>query len=564
MTFEKELTVLNETLEQRVPERTGYLRLLHDVTAIANQANTVKEAYQATLDHVCLRMNWPVGHVCTPHHDDEEAFSDSGLWSLHPPEQFQDILLASRETVFRRGEGVVGQVMAKGKPEWFNNVSGHEVCIRTKEVEDLGLKTVFLFPVLAGERVVAVMEFFALKTITPNQALIEVGAQVGTQLGRVYERQRTEEGLRNLSEAVEQSPNAVIITARDGAIEYVNPAFSEITGYSAEEAIGQNPRIIKGDETPPEVYKVLWRTITSGGTWRGEFHNKKKNGTLYWDYAAISPIKSSSGTITHFLGIQTDITDRKQAEERARSRDSELAHIARLNTMGEMASMLAHELNQPLTAIVGYTDGAARRLRAQNVVDPELLKVLDHTVEAAKRAAKIVGGIRKFIRKDKSVQQQIDINKVVREALDLIGAEARKKEIAIRTKLATGLPSVEGDYIQLMQVLLNLIRNSIDATEAVKDRERAVSLYTILDNCAREVEIIVRDSGVGLPCEDMSRMFDAFFTTKESGLGLGLSISRTIVEAHGGRIWSEPSENQGALFHVVLPISQDSSFEEKN
>jgi len=337
-------------------------------------------------------------------------------------------------------------------------------------------------------------------------------------------------------------------------MEYVNPAFAETTGYSFDEAVGQNPRLIKGNETPRAVYKELWQTITAGGTWHGELHNRKKDGTLYWDYAAITPILDGAGKITHYLGIQTNITERKEAEERARQRDSELAHMARLNTMGEMASMLAHELNQPLTAIVGYTNGAARRLRTQPEADPELLQVLDHTVEVAKRAAEIVGGIRKFIRKEDNARQAVHINTVVREVLDLLDSEARRSDISIETDLASGLPTVEGDAIQLEQVLLNLVRNGIDAMQPVTDRNRILSLRTLI-NGDGELELVVRDTGVGLSAEEAPRIFDAFVTTKSSGLGLGLSISRTIVESHGGRIWAESGGEHGAVFHVSLPVS---------
>ncbi len=549
----EELRRLNENLEQRVAERTGYLALLHEVATIANQARTVEEAYQATLDQVCRRMEWPVGHVCKPCCDNEETFSDSGLWSLHPLERYQELLHASREVTCRPGESMVGQVITKGEPQWLTDISSHEICVRSKKVEDLGLKTGFLFPVLAGERVVAVLEFFATQALSPDQAFIDVGAQVGTLLGRVYERTRAEERLRKLSEAVEQSPNAVIITDRTGTMEYVNPAFAETTGYSFDEAVGQNPRLIKGNETPRALYKDLWQTITAGGTWRGELHNRKKDGTLYWDYAAITPIFDEAGKITHFLGTQTDVTERKQAEERARQRDSELAHMARLNTMGEMASMLAHELNQPLTAVVGYTNGAARRLRTRPDADPELLRVLEHTAEVAKRAAEIVGGIRKFIRKEEHTQVAVHINRVVREVLDLLGTEARRLGISVETDLAYGLPSIKGDTIQLEQVLLNLVRNGIDAMEAVTNRDRVLSLCTLI-NGEGELEIVVRDTGVGLPAEKEPQIFDAFVTTKGNGLGLGLSISRTIVEAHGGRIWEEASGDQGAAFHVALPV----------
>jgi two-component system CheB/CheR fusion protein len=555
-----ELKSLNETLEERVAERTNCLKLLQDVAVIANQANSVEEAFRATLDRLCRHVDWPVGHLYMSTGDEEELFVDTGLWLLRPPEErFEALVEVTRQTSFRRGEGLVGAVIATGKSEWIPDVTQHKGSIRAQKAGNLGVKGGFAFPVLVGERVLAVMEFFTPEAATPDMELLGVVGQIGTELGRVVERTRAEEKLHKLSRAVEQSPNSVIITDTEGTMEYVNPAFTEVTGYSAEEAIGKNPCILKTQETPRSVFEVLWGTITSGKTWQGELRNRKKDGALYWDLVNVTPITGRDGSITHFLGIQTDITERKDAEEQARRREAELAHMARVSLMGEMVTTLAHELNQPLTAIVSYAEGAAQRFRSSECESHPLLDVLDQTAAMGKRAGGILASIRKFIHREDSEWRPLDINEVVSEAVYLLTAAARERGVAITTDLAPKLPHVEGDFSQLEQVVLNLTWNGIEAMEVVQESDRELALHTFTSgntDANRKIELTVRDAGSGVSTDTANRMFETFFTTKRDGLGMGLSISRTIVEAHGGRLWSTPNSGRGTTFHLALPVAR--------
>ncbi len=367
------------------------------------------------------------------------------------------------------------------------------------------------------------------------------------------ERKQMEERLRELHQAVEQSPNSIIITNCDGAIEYTNPAFTQVSGYSAEEVVGKLPDILKLDKTPAVVYRDLWQTIKSGRIWRGDIKNRRKDGTLYLDHTVISPIKDDKGRITHYLAIQTDITERRHAEEQARMRQADLAHVARLSTLGEMASGLAHELNQPLTAISGYSMAGLEMLQNDNQNIEQITYAMEQCNEQAQRAGEIIRRMRRLVRKEEAQKELADINSLVLEVLALTKPELRKQAIALQLELNDSLPMVYVDSIQIEQVLLNLVRNAIDAMAS----QGALTISTCIKEGGEWIQITVQDSGSGLDAEAMSHLFDPFYTTKAAGLGMGLSISRSIIESHGGRLWAESGTPGGALFHFSLPLDRE-------
>jgi C4-dicarboxylate-specific signal transduction histidine kinase len=247
-----------------------------------------------------------------------------------------------------------------------------------------------------------------------------------------------------------------------------------------------------------------------------------------------------------------DITERKQAEARARLHQAELMHMARLSTMGELATTLAHELNQPLTAIVTYTEGVARRLRAGEPISTGFREVLEQTAALAKRAAHILRGIRDFVRKHEVARQSVDLNAVIGAAIDLTASEAQHKGIAVAIDLAEGLPHVKGSFIQLEQVVLNLVRNAIEAMESIFGEGHVLTVSTAKD-VNEAIELTVQDTGPGLPPELGLRVLEPFVTSKKTGLGMGLTISRTIVEAHGGHLQVSSLPGGGTRAQVLLP-----------
>ena len=369
----------------------------------------------------------------------------------------------------------------------------------------------------------------------------------------VTERKQAEENARKLSRAVEQSPAMTIITDLGGHIEYVNPQFTNVTGYTLEDVMGKTPRILKSGETPPEVYRQLWATITSGRDWQGKLHNRKKDQTLYWAAVSISPITDKDGTLTHFLGSAEDITERRQADDEARRHRNELAHFGRVSSLGEMATSLAHELNQPLTVISGCAQFCLDRLRSDKGKPQDLLDSLEQAAEQAERANQIVRRVRSFIQKKEPERKKIDVNDTIRAVSNLLRSDAREHDSSIALELEENLPPVTADSIEVQQVIVNLVHNGV---EVMAQRVLAPRLLTIR-TVARDgtVEVAVHNRGREIPAEDLDQLFRPFFTTKSTGLGMGLSISRTIVEAHGGSLWATSSRESGTEFHFTLPVA---------
>ena len=362
-----------------------------------------------------------------------------------------------------------------------------------------------------------------------------------------------DERLRKLSAAIEQSPVSVLIANRHGVIEYVNPHFCRSSGYSPEEVLGRNTRILKSGETPREVYATLWQTILRGEKWAGELHNRRKNGELYWEHVRIFPLVAESGETEHFVAVKEDITLRKELTEREQLRQEQMLHHARLAAMGEMAAALAHELNQPLAAIANFSGVVEHQLGAHQPDLAQAREVVRTINSQALRAGEIVWRVREFSRKQEARREPIDINGLVSEVVRLADIAARSREVAYEYHLAPGLPPVPVDRVQIEQVLLNLIRNGVEAMEAVPGEKR-LTLSSHLAECGSAVQVTVRDRGSGLPDRIAVDLFTPFFTTKPEGMGMGLSICRGIIESHGGRLWAAPDEAGGTAFHFTLPL----------
>jgi PAS domain S-box-containing protein len=371
----------------------------------------------------------------------------------------------------------------------------------------------------------------------------------------VTQRYRDEESLRKLSQAVEQSPVNVVITDFEGNIEYVNPKFSQLTGYSLAEARGKNPRILKSGHTSDQEYQRLWSTIIAGGEWSGELLNKGKNGNLFWEKARITSIKDKNGKITHFLAVKEDITDQKQSQEAIRQMQLQLAHVARLSTLGEMAAEMAHELNQPLYAILNYARAVRNVLAEEGPVQVEQLREwTEEIADVAISAAEVVKRLRSFGRRGESPRTLCQIEEIIQEALSLVAADIQKAKVRMESTFSAATPPICVDRVQIQQVLVNLLKNAVEAVEASSRDGRRIRINTSFFGST--INVVVSDNGMGLPVEVEKKIFNPFVTTKSDGLGMGLSIARTIVESHGGRIWAKPNSDQGATFVFSLPIEE--------
>ena len=371
-------------------------------------------------------------------------------------------------------------------------------------------------------------------------------------IGGEIERQRTGAQMRKLSSALEQTADGVMIANRRGIVEYVNPAFERITGYRSDEIIGNTAKLLRSGRHDPAFYRRVWRTLLRGESFHDIFINRRKDGVLYYEEKTITPIKDEHGVVTHVVATGKDVTKRKLTEERARQHQAQLAHVQRVSAMGTMATSLAHELNQPLAAIVNYARGCMHRLRDGEARPDELVTALENIVAQGNRSAEIIQRVREFLRKGKPLRTRADINQIVREAADLARLEARQKDVALRLELTEDLPLVLVDAVQIEQVVLNLVHNAIEAIDEAQCPRREVIVQTAPDP-KNGVEVIVRDTGPGLPVKNSDRLFEPFFSTKSVGMGMGLSISRSIIEAHGDRLSVMANTDGGAVFHFALP-----------
>jgi two-component system cell cycle sensor histidine kinase/response regulator CckA len=382
---------------------------------------------------------------------------------------------------------------------------------------------------------------------------------------RMLEESRDEQ-LRKLSMAVDQSPVSVIMTNAAGQIEYVNPKFTSITGYSREEVLGKNPRILKSGETAPVVYQQLWEAITAGRLWRGELHNRKKNGGLFWESAAISAVRDQKGMITHFIAIKEDITERKHAEEelkrqaiRQRELERQLVQAQKLESLGTLASGIAHDFNNILAIIVGQSS-----LLKDSAEDPaRVLRRIEAINKASERGASLVRQLLTFARKSESIFRSLSINGVIGEVVVLL-RETLPKTIAILTNLSKEIRPVTADLTQIHQVLFNLCLNARDAMPSggtITITTTPAGAASVVSQFPRAVEmeyvrVDVSDTGVGMDDETKQRIFEPFFTTKGpgKGTGLGLSLVYSIVESHHGMIWVESAPGKGTTFSFYLPV----------
>ncbi|MEI6305849.1 MAG: PAS domain S-box protein [Deltaproteobacteria bacterium] len=375
-----------------------------------------------------------------------------------------------------------------------------------------------------------------------------------TMQKELSERVRMEENLRKFSFAVDQSPISIVITDLKGHIEYANPHFTKVTGYTLEELLGQTAPILMVDHTPPDEYQKMWDTILAGGEWRGEFQNRKKSGELYWEHATISPLRDLNGVINNFIAIKEDISEQRKLE-------NQLRHAQKMEAVGQLAGGIAHDFNNILTAIIGY----ATIMQTQIHEDSRPKTLLDHILATAERGASLTQGLLAFSRKQISDPGMVNLNEIIQRVnillLRLIG-----EDIHLKTMLADQELLVMADSLQIEPVLMNLATTARDSmpdggtivikTEVANLDSQFVTSHGFGDP-GRYALITVSDTGCGMDEDVVKRIFEPFYTTKETGkgTGLGLSIVYGIVKKHGGLITCHSAKGTGSAFRVYLPLS---------
>ena len=368
--------------------------------------------------------------------------------------------------------------------------------------------------------------------------------------------QRLKRGFKQLRDVVETIP-AMAWTARpDGTNEFMNKRWAEFTGLSAEDTAGSGWMAA----VHPEDRQILldkWRASLNTGE-PLEFEARVRSaatGEYRWLLARGVPMRDAHGNILRWHGILTDIQDRKQAEEereRRRQLETHLAHLSRVSMMGELTASIAHEVNQPLTGIVSNGSACLRWLAGDPPNVSEVREAVGDIVRDGKRAAEVIARIRALSRRSPLPSENLNLNETIREVLVLVEDKAKRDGVRIRTQFAGDLSPVSGDRVQLQQVVLNLVMNGIEALSSVDQRARGLLISTANIN-GNQVLVTVKDSGAGVDPDAMAKIFEPFYTTKSGGMGMGLSICRSIVQNHGGRLWASANDGSGATFQFSLP-----------
>jgi PAS domain S-box-containing protein len=378
----------------------------------------------------------------------------------------------------------------------------------------------------------------------------------------ISKRKHAEEKLRaserTLRELTETIPQMLWSAEPDGAIDYCNQRALDYTGLSAEQVRGAGlMKSVHRDDI--ETMSQSWTAaVSSGEPFQQEFRCLRAEDRTYrWCISSAVPLRNQGGGIIKWFGTVVDLHDWKEAQQALQMTQAELARVSRLTTMGELAASIAHEVNQPLTAVTN-NGSACLRLLANRSLEPDVLRrALEEIVADGTRASAVIARIRGFIKKAPAEKTELDVNEVIQEVLALAGHEFRKNQILVECQLANSLPLMRADRVQLQQVLLNLIMNGIEAMTGAINQPRVLGVASRIDESGN-VLVEVRDSGAGLGLE-ADRLFTPFFTTKANGMGMGLPISRSLIEGHGGRLWASPNSPHGAVFSFTLPAVSESS-----
>lgn len=366
---------------------------------------------------------------------------------------------------------------------------------------------------------------------------------------RTKELRQANEVLRERANLLDLTHDSVIVRDMNDVITFWNHGAEELYGWSRDEAMGHVCHEITRATFPaplPDINAELTRT----GRWEGELLHTRRDGSVVAVASRWALQRDEQGNPVAVLETNNDTTERKRAEEALQKVQAELAHATRVMTLGELTASIAHEVNQPLAAIVTNGNACLRWLGGAQPNFVEARHAVERIIKDSYRASEVIARVRSLVKKDAPRNDLVDLNEVIVEVLALAESEARRNHVFFRRELAKDLPRVLGDRVQLQQVILNLVINGLEAIGREGEGELTVSSGS---DGSGNVIVAVRDTGRGIDPSNLDRLFDAFFTTKPDGMGMGLAISRTIIESHGGRLAVTPNSPRGSVFHFTLP-----------
>jgi len=368
---------------------------------------------------------------------------------------------------------------------------------------------------------------------------------------RTTELREANQRLRERANLLDLTHDTVFVRDMNDVITFWNRGAEERYGWNREDAIGKISHDIVRTGFPASLVEIN-AELTRTGRWEGELLHTRRDGSVVTVASRWALQRDEQGNPVAVLETNNDVTERKRAEEALQKVQSELAHATRVMTLGELTASIAHEVNQPLAAIVTNANACLRWLGGAQPNLVEARQAVERIIKDGYRASEVISRVRNLVKKAPPRNFPVDLNDVIREVLALAQSQARRNLVFVKQELANDLPLVLGDRVQLQQVILNLVINGIEAVAKSKDGERELAVRSSRDE-ADNLVVAVRDTGGGIAPENIERLFDAFFTTKAHGMGMGLAISRTIIESHGGRLWATSNLPKGAVFQFQLP-----------
>jgi PAS domain S-box-containing protein len=407
-----------------------------------------------------------------------------------------------------------------------------------------------------GSKALARGEFQHEVSVTGRDELAHLGRVFNDTARRLQDLyatlQQSEDRLRLVIDTI---PAHVWSTRTDGSVDFVNRRWLETTGLTTQDALGWDWRaVVHPDDLPRYVDE--WRAaLAAGEPNECEVRLRRADGEYRWWLTRNVPLRDNAGNIVKWYGTAIDIEDRHRAEEALRETQANLARVSRVTTMGELTASLAHEIRQPIAAALTNANTCLRWLGRDQPDVPEAREAVARFIKDVTRASEIISRIRLLFKKGVPQQESLDVNEVIEEMIPLVRSEASRYSISIRSELANDLPKIRADHVQLQQVFMNLMLNGI---EAMVDRQPPGRLIVKSQQSENgQILISISDTGAGLSADQAEHIFKAFFTTKSHGTGMGLPISRSIIESHGGHLWAAGNSPRGATFCFTLPTKAD-------
>ncbi|HEU0012925.1 MAG TPA: ATP-binding protein [Longimicrobium sp.] len=529
------------------------LRLLQTVAVAANEADTVDEALRTCLDAVCAFTGWPVGHAYLREGDGGEL-APAPVWHLGGGGRLEAFRAATQRTRVAEGQGLVGRVAGSGEPAWVEDVQSDAAFLRREAAAEAGLRAGFAFPIRVGREVVGVLEFYADRALAPEPALLDVMAQIGTQVGRVVERSRAQEALRRSEEKfagiIAISADAVVSVDEEQRIVLFNQGAEQIFGWTADEIIGQRLEVLIPHRLRP-THEQHVRRFGEGSVSarrmgeRGQVMGQRRNGETFPADASISRL--DLGGTRLFTAVVRDVTERRRAEEALARQADELA---RSNAeLEQFAYVASHDLQEPLRMVASYTQLLARRYRGR--LDDDADEFISYAVDGVTRMQALINDLLAYSRvgRREITITRVDLGALLARVLVILGPAIEEAGAAVTHD---PLPTVHADAGQLGQLLQNLVGNALKFHGDDPPR-----VHVGAERGDGEWHLWVADNGIGIDPEFQDRIWVIFqrlhSRAEYPGTGIGLAICKKIVERHGGRIWLDSAPGRGATFHFTLP-----------